>query len=64
MEERQMRRAMAQVIGVMLVFQAMAGSAAAEGPAPVPEIGPMSISAGLAVLTGGVLIFRARRNRK
>jgi hypothetical protein len=29
----------------------------------VPEISPTSISAGLAILAGGVLMFRARRGR-
>jgi LPXTG-motif cell wall-anchored protein len=30
----------------------------------VPEISPMSISAGLALLAGGVLMLRARRRSK
>ena len=61
-----MRSALAHVLVVMVAILATSGSVGAEGPpaVPVPEIGPMSISAGLAVLTGGVLIFRARRNRK
>jgi LPXTG-motif cell wall-anchored protein len=31
--------------------------------APVPEIGPQSISAGLALLAGGVLLLRTRRRK-
>ena len=30
----------------------------------VPEISPASVSAGLAVLAGGVLVFRSRMRRK
>ena len=33
-------------------------------PAIVPEISPMSISAGLALLAGGFLMLRARRGSK
>jgi hypothetical protein len=33
------------------------------GPAPVPEISPVPISAGLAILSGGVLMLRARRRK-
>ena len=32
-------------------------------PTPVPEIGPASLSAGLALLAGGVLLVRARWRR-
>jgi hypothetical protein len=32
-------------------------------PVPVPEISPTSISAGLAILAGGVLMVRARRRK-
>ena len=59
-----MRRVMLQTLGVLMAVLGLSGSAVAENAAPVPEIGPMSVSAGLAILTGGVLIFRARRNRK
>ena len=34
-----------------------------ETPAAVPEISPTSISAGLAILAGGVLMVRARRRK-
>ena len=47
------------VLGVML----SAGSAYATAVVPAPEISPTSLSAGLAALTGGVLILRAWRRR-
>jgi hypothetical protein len=37
--------------------------ASASVTAPVPEIGPGSISAGLALLAGGVLLLRTRRRK-
>lgn len=53
------------VIGVMLSVHAMGGDALAQpGPAPVPEINPASVSAGLALLAGGVLVLRARWRSK
>ena len=60
-----MRRFMFRAGLVGLVLLAMVGSAAAGEPNPiaVPEISPTSISAGLAILAGGVLMFRARRGR-
>ena len=60
-----MRRFVFQAGLVGLVFLASVGSAAAGDPNPVavPEISPTSLSAGLAVLAGGVLMFRARRGR-
>ena len=46
-------------LGVVLI---QAGSAYAT-VTPVPEISPSSRSAGLAALTGGILILRAWRRR-
>ena len=37
-----------------------ASNAFAQPPAPVPEINPASLSAGLALLAGSVLLARAR----
>ena len=47
------------VLGVVL----SAGSVYATGVVPAPEVSPGSLSAGLAALTGGVLILRAWRRR-
>jgi hypothetical protein len=46
-----------------LVLLGIVNNAAASVAAPVavPEIGPASISAGVAILAGGVLMLRARR---
>ena len=49
--------------GVMLAVHAMGAEALAQ-TAPVPEISPASMSAGIALLTGGVLVLRARRRSK
>jgi hypothetical protein len=45
------------VIGVVL----SAGAVYAAVAAPVPEINPGSVSAGIALLAGGVLLVRALR---
>jgi hypothetical protein len=51
----------AMVLGV----HALGAEAWASAATPiVPEIGPASISAGLAVLAGGVLLLRTRRRSK
>ena len=51
----------ALVLGVhALSTTALASSATA----PVPEISPGSISAGLALLAGGILVLRARRGSR
>ena len=55
---------MAAAFGVMLGVHALAGMALASGVTPVPEINPTSISAGLAVVAGGVLVLRSRRRSK
>jgi len=51
---------------LMLAVHALGSNVLASGPVgvPVPEISPMSISAGLALLAGGVLMLRARRGSK
>ena len=48
------------VLGVLL----SAGSVYATAVVPAPEVSPSSLSAGLAALTGGVLILRAWRRRR
>ncbi len=60
-----MRQWMSHAALVGLVLLVTAGSAAAGEPPPVavPEISPTSISAGLGILAGGVLMLRARRGR-
>ena len=48
-------------LGVVVLVLSHAGAAhATTGPA-VPEIGPSSVSAGLAVLAGAVLLLRSWR---
>ena len=49
---------------VMLAVHALGSSVLASGGAAAPEISPMSISAGVALLAGGVLMLRARRGSK
>jgi len=49
-------------VAVMLAVHALGSNALAS--AVTPEISPGSISAGLALLAGGVLILRARRGSK
>ena len=51
---------------VMLAVHALGSNAlASTATAPAaPEISPMSISAGVALLAGGVLMLRARRGSK
>jgi LPXTG-motif cell wall-anchored protein len=50
----------------MVTVHALGSNALASEPVgvAVPEISPMSISAGLALLAGGVLMLRARRRSK
>ena len=54
---------MSAAFGVMLGVHAV-GTAAFAQPTPVPEISPASLSAGIALLTGGVLVLRSRRRSK
>ena len=46
-----------------LVLLGTVSHVAAGVPTVVPEISPVSISAGLAVLAGGALMIRARRRK-
>jgi hypothetical protein len=47
-------------MGVLLIVHAFATNVLASGPIAVPEIDGSSISAGLGLLTAGVLIVRSR----
>jgi MYXO-CTERM domain-containing protein len=51
-------------LAVMLSVHALGTQAFASVAPSVPEIGPGSISAGLALLAGGILVLRARRRSK
>ena len=58
-------RLIAAAAAVMLAVHALGTIVLASGPTvAAPEIGPGSISAGLALLAGGVLMLRARRRSK
>ena len=50
-------------LGVMLAVAALAGSASAGEPLPVPEISAGSVTAALGVLSAGILVLRARRRK-
>ena len=50
-------------LGVILAAHALGTEAVAQ-TAQVPEISPASISAGLALLAGGVLVLRSRGRSK
>ena len=54
---------MGAAFGVMLGVHALAGEALASRTTPVPEISPTSITAGLALVAGGVLVLRSRRRK-
>ena len=59
-----MRSYMTLVLAALGVVLLQAGSAyATTGTVTVPEVSPSSLSAGLAALTGGILILRAWRRR-
>jgi hypothetical protein len=51
-------------LALMLSVHALGTNALASVPTSVPEIGPASLSAGVALLAGGVLLLRARRRSK
>jgi len=53
-------RGVAMFVAAMGVVAGTAGVALSSEPVPVPEISPASISGGLALLAGGVLMVRAR----
>jgi hypothetical protein len=48
-------------LGIVVLMLSQAGAAHATTGSAVPEISPSSLSAGLAVLTGAVLILRSWR---
>lgn len=51
------------VSGLAMVIASLATSVSAGGPRAVPEIDGASITAGLGLLAGGVLLVRARLRR-
>ncbi len=51
-------------LGILTVIAAVAVSVSATASAPVPEIDASSITAGVGLLAGGVMIVRARMRRK
>ena len=55
-----MRKIALGLVGVGLSLLATVTAASAGGPVVAPEINPASLSAGLALLAGGVLLARAR----
>jgi hypothetical protein len=59
-----MRAVVLRVLGLLVVLQGVSSSVAASSVTVVPEISPASVSAGLAILAGGVLMLRARRRGK
>jgi len=58
-----MRSSITLVLAALGVVLMQAGSAYATAIVTAPEVSPSSLSAGLAALTGGVLILRAWRRR-
>ena len=58
-----MRSNITLVLAALGAVLLQAGSAYATTVSPAPEISPTSFSAGLAALTGGILILRAWRRR-
>jgi hypothetical protein len=59
-----MRQALGTGLYAAFVMAVLATPAMASTPTvQVPEIGPGSISAGLALLAGGVMLLRARRSK-
>ncbi len=58
-----MTRSVWSVLGVAAIALGIAAPASAGVPAAVPEINGASISAGLALLAGGILMLRARRRK-
>ncbi|CAN5724000.1 hypothetical protein BH18ACI5_BH18ACI5_14990 [soil metagenome] len=49
--------------GMLIVLASVATTVSAGITAPVPEIDGSSVTAGLGLLTGGVLVVRARLRR-
>ena len=58
-----MRAVVTSGIALALVLHGIATTATASVVQGVPEISPASVSAGLAILAGGVLMLRARRRK-
>jgi LPXTG-motif cell wall-anchored protein len=54
---------MAKYAGLALLLIGTAGMAVAGGPASVPEIDPAMAIGALALLSGGLLVIRARRKK-
>ena len=54
---------MKSVIGLTMLLLSAGGSAFAS-VAPVPEIDPATGAAALALLSGGLMILRSRRNKR
>jgi hypothetical protein len=54
---------LAMVIAAALLVAAAATSALASDPVATPEVSPGNLSAGLALLAGGVLLVKARMRR-
>ena len=59
-----MARVACWVLGASLIAQATGTNLLAGGATVTPEIDASSMSAGLALLAGGVLILRSRRQKK
>ena len=57
------RRLLWAATAVVAMVHGSASVAASSVTPAVPEIGPASISAGVAILAGGVLMLRARRRK-
>jgi hypothetical protein len=61
---RMYRQWFGAAVALMFGVHALGTEALASVPATVPEIGPGSISAGIALLAGGILLLRSRRRSK
>ena len=61
-KEKSMKRLGYALIAVGLVLAATT-NAIAGSPVQAPEINPTSVSAGLALLAGGVMLVRMRRRK-
>jgi len=57
-------RSIGPVVAVMLGVHALGTEALARSVSVVPEISPASLSAGIALLAGGLLVLRSRRRSK
>jgi hypothetical protein len=56
-------RWMSAAVGVMVSVHAFGTDVWASNINPVPEIGAGTLSAGLGLLTAGILVLRARRSK-